>query len=155
VKRSQRTGAPLSLVLVDIDDFKKLNDSLGHAAGDTVLAHIASVMQQAIRDTDLLARYGGEEFVLLAPQTDLSGACRLAEKLRRDIAENPPPVVGPQGSIRVTVSMGVAQLRSSARQLFDEADRALYRAKQSGKDCLCLAEPEVLPEADGSPARSA
>jgi len=143
VKRSQRTGAPLSLVLVDIDDFKKLNDSLGHAAGDTVLAHIASVMQRAIRDTDLLARYGGEEFVLLAPQTDLSGACQLAEKLRRDIAANPPPVVGPQGSIRVTVSMGVAQRRSSARQLFDEADRALYRAKQSGKDCMCLAEPDA------------
>ncbi len=144
VKRSQRTGAPLSLVLFDIDDFKKLNDSLGHAAGDAVLAHIADVMHRAVRDTDLLARYGGEEFALLAPQTDLPGACRLAEKLHRDVAENPPPVVGPQGSIRVTVSVGVAQLRSSASQIFDDADRALYQAKQSGKDCVRLAEPEGL-----------
>ena len=142
VKRSQRTGAPLALVLFDIDDFKKLNDSLGHAAGDAVLAHIADVMHRSIRDSDLLARYGGEEFALLAPQTDLSGACRLAEKLRRDIAGNPPSVVGPHGVVRVTVSVGVAQLRTAARQLFDDADRALYRAKQSGKDCVCLAEPD-------------
>ena len=142
VKRSQRTGAPLALVLFDIDDFKKLNDSLGHAAGDAVLAHIADVMHRSIRDSDLLARYGGEEFALLAPQTDLAGACRLAEKLRRDVVEHPPSVVGPQGAVRVTVSVGVAQLRTGARQLFDDADRALYRAKQSGKDCVCLAEPD-------------
>ena len=150
VKRSQRTGAPLALVLFDIDDFKKLNDSLGHAAGDAVLAHVADVMHRSIRDSDLLARYGGEEFALLAPQTDLAGACRLAEKLRRDVVEHPPSVVGPQGPVRVTVSVGVAQLRTGARQLFDDADRALYRAKQSGKDCVCLAEPGGIDAGGGS-----
>jgi diguanylate cyclase (GGDEF)-like protein len=146
VKRSQRTGAPLALVLFDIDDFKRLNDSLGHAAGDAVLAHVADVMHRSIRDSDLLARYGGEEFALLAPQTDLTGARRLAEKLRRDVVEHPPSVVGPHGAVRVTVSVGVAQLRNGARQLFDDADRALYRAKQSGKDCVCVADPDAAGE---------
>jgi diguanylate cyclase (GGDEF)-like protein len=141
VKRSQRTGAPLALVLFDIDDFKKLNDSLGHAAGDAILAHVAEVMNRSIRDSDLLARYGGEEFALLAPQTDLAGASRLAEKLRRDVLQHPPAVVGPHGPVRVSVSAGVARLRTGARQLFDDADRALYRAKLSGKDCVCVAEP--------------
>jgi diguanylate cyclase (GGDEF)-like protein len=136
VKRSQRTGVPLALILFDIDDFKKLNDSLGHAAGDAVLEHIAGVMLDAIRESDLLARYGGEEFALLAPQTDLKGALRLAEKLRGDVAESRPPVVGPHGQVQVSVSVGVAELRLGSRELFEDADRALYRAKQSGKDCV-------------------
>jgi diguanylate cyclase (GGDEF)-like protein len=138
-KRVERTGAPLSLVLIDIDDFKNLNDHLGHAAGDAVLARVAAVMSAELRDTDLLCRYGGEEFALLSPQTDLSGAVSLAEKVRRAVAESEYAVVGPDGPIRITVSIGVAQFAVSTEATFNEADRALYEAKASGKDCVIAA----------------
>ena len=108
-KRVERTGSPLALVLIDIDDFKSLNDRLGHAAGDAVLARVAAVMSAVLRDTDLLCRYGGEEFALLSPQTDLSGAVSLAEKIRGAVAESDYAIVGPDGPIRITVSIGVAE----------------------------------------------
>lgn len=141
IKRAQRTGEPLALILLDIDDFKRLNDAHGHAAGDVVLRQVADVMRQEIRDTDLLARYGGEEFALLAPETDLQGASGLAEKLRVAVAGTRFRVDGEEGprTIGITVSIGVSVLRDNRKGLFNDADRAMYRAKASGKDCVVVA----------------
>jgi diguanylate cyclase (GGDEF)-like protein len=91
-------------------------------------------MCEVIRDSDLLARYGGDEFALIAPQTELEGALALAEKLRSGVAEAQPPAA--EGTVRVTVSVGIAMLGKDGRTLFDDADRALYHAKKSGKDCV-------------------
>ncbi len=140
-KRVERSGAPLCLVLIDIDDFKNLNDQLGHAAGDTVLQRVAEVMGGVLRETDTLCRYGGEEFALLSPQTDLHGAIALAEKIRSAVAESGYAVVGPAGPVQITVSIGVAEFARSTGDTFDEADRALYEAKAAGKDCVVAASP--------------
>jgi diguanylate cyclase (GGDEF)-like protein len=135
-KRVDRTHQPLALALIDIDDFKRLNDELGHAAGDAVLQHVAGLMAQELRETDFLSRYGGEEFALLAPQTDLAGAVALAEKLRLTIARAELPVLGPHGRVTITVSIGVALYDGNTSATFDAADRALYDAKAAGKDCV-------------------
>ncbi len=135
-KRADRTHQPLALALVDIDDFKRLNDDLGHAAGDAVLQGVSRLMAQELRETDFLSRYGGEEFALLAPQTDLGGATALAEKLRLTIAAAELPVVGPHGRVSVTVSIGVSLYDGSTSSTFEAADRALYEAKAAGKDCV-------------------
>ena len=138
-KRVERNGSPLCLVLIDIDDFKSLNDNLGHAAGDAVLERIAEVMSSVLRDTDILCRYGGEEFALLSPGTDLSGAISLAEKIRIAVAESEYGVVGPDGAVHITVSIGVTEYARSTGDTFNEADRALYDAKAAGKDCVVVA----------------
>lgn len=135
-KRADRTGQPLALALVDIDDFKRLNDELGHAAGDAVLQGVARIMSDELRETDFLSRYGGEEFALLAMQTDRVGATALAEKIRTEIARAELPVVGPRGRVSVTVSIGIAIYDGSTASTFDAADRALYEAKGAGKDCV-------------------
>ncbi|MEJ2133418.1 MAG: sensor domain-containing diguanylate cyclase, partial [Gammaproteobacteria bacterium] len=141
VKRAKRTKQPFSLILIDIDDFKQLNDRYGHAVGDTVLRRIAVVMQGVVRETDFLARYGGEEFALLVSHTDVDGAGALAEKIRMAVAEERFPVPGGQKSagVQVTVSIGVAAFRGDAKKLFNDADRELYQAKEAGKDCVRVA----------------
>lgn len=140
-KRANRTEEPLSLVLIDIDHFKKWNDRLGHAAGDQILTRIAQVMNTLLRSSDVLARYGGEEFALLAPETSLEGAQQLAEKIRSTIAETQFFIDPPSEHENVTVSMGVALYAGVRTQLFNDADQALYRAKDSGRDCVMVAEP--------------
>lgn len=138
-KRADRTAQPLALALADIDDFKRLNDELGHAAGDAVLRRVADLLSAELRESDFLSRYGGEEFALLAPQTDLAGAVALAEKLRLAIARADLAVVGPAGRPSITVSIGVALYDGSTSSTFEAADRALYDAKASGKDCVAAA----------------
>lgn len=133
-KRAERTGAPLCLLLVDVDDFKQLNDRLGHSAGDRVLQEIARAMRAQIRETDYLARYGGEEFVLLLPQTTVEGGAALAEKVRGAVEALAAPVIGPAGRVQVTVSIGVAAYTKGPEASFDAADRALYEAKAAGKN---------------------
>jgi diguanylate cyclase (GGDEF)-like protein len=133
-RQADRTGAPLCLVLVDVDDFKLLNDRLGHAAGDRALQEIAKAMEGQIRRTDYLARYGGEEFVLLLPQTRLDGGLALAEKVRGAVEALDARVVGPEGRVQVTVSIGIAAYAGSADAMFEAADRALYEAKAAGKN---------------------
>jgi diguanylate cyclase (GGDEF)-like protein len=133
VRRANRTGGPLSLVLLDVDDFKRLNDRHGHATGDRVLAAVGAALNGAVRETDFAARYGGEEFAVLAP-IDADGARTLAENLRRTVGET--KVEAEDGaSLRVTASAGFAELATDGDALFVAADRALYRAKQAGKDC--------------------
>jgi diguanylate cyclase (GGDEF)-like protein len=138
-RRARRTGRPLALILIDIDDFKRLNDSLGHAVGDAVLEHAAATMFEVARETDFLARYGGEEFAVLATDTDQEGAAALAEKIRSAIALAELPVLGPEGPVHITISLGVAMFDGSGPSTFEAADRALYEAKQSGKDRVCVA----------------
>ena len=138
LKRVSRTSEPLSMLLVDIDDFKALNDRFGHAAGDELLAGLARIMNDTVRESDLLARYGGEEFVVLAVNTDLTGAYHLAEKIRTNIAENSFILDDSLRPVRVTVSVGVAAYRGNRKTFFQAADRALYRAKAQGKNCVVL-----------------
>jgi diguanylate cyclase (GGDEF)-like protein len=138
IKRTDRLGSPLALVLVDIDDFKALNDQHGHAAGDAVLERLAALLVGETRDQDLVARYGGEEFAVLAPGTDRSGALALAEKLRLVASESFFDIGGRR--IAITVSVGVAVYHGDREAFFHEADRALYAAKGAGKDCVVAAD---------------
>jgi diguanylate cyclase len=140
IKRVSRTREPLAILLIDIDDFKALNDHLGHAEGDALLVRIARILNESVRESDVLARYGGEEFVVLATGTDLEGASFVAEKVRTAVAEawfRPDDAGEPT---RITVSIGVAEYRGDRRSFFDAADRALYRAKAAGKNCVVSAE---------------
>jgi diguanylate cyclase (GGDEF)-like protein len=140
IKRLARSNEGLSILILDIDDFKKLNDNYGHAAGDEFLKQLALILRESVRDTDVLARYGGEEFVVIATGTKIAGAQMLAEKLRTTIAETSFIVDETMRPRRVTVSIGVAEYTHSRTELFTSADAALYRAKDAGKNCVMIAE---------------
>ncbi|MDJ0786573.1 MAG: diguanylate cyclase [Myxococcota bacterium] len=141
-RRADRTREPLALILADIDDFKRLNDSLGHAIGDEMLTQVAEEMCAVVRTTDVLARYGGEEFAVLAPATDLAGALALAEKVRLAVSRASVTVADEPEPVSVTTSVGVSLYCGDRRECFERADRALYAAKQSGKDCVRSSEEE-------------
>ena len=142
-KRASRTKDPLCLILIDIDFFKKWNDRLGHAGGDETLRRIAEVLNQSCRETDLLARYGGEEFALLAINTDLEGAAALGEKVRQAVEETNFVTDIPNEREPLTVSIGVAFFAGDRRQLFADADSALYAAKDGGRNQVIVAEPDM------------
>jgi diguanylate cyclase (GGDEF)-like protein len=144
IRRAERASIPLSLLLIDIDDFKSLNDRFGHASGDELLHGLAMIMNAAVRSSDLLARYGGEEFAVLAPGTDEAGAYQLAEKLRTAIAESSFILGETMRLTRVTVSVGVAQFTGDRKNFFEQADRALYRAKAGGKNCVMVGESDSI-----------
>jgi len=144
IKRVNRTKTPLSMLLIDLDDFKGLNDRLGHPAGDELLTRIARTMEGVVRSNDLLARYGGEEFVVLASDTDQAGAYRLAEKLRTTVAEQSLILGDSMRPTRITVSIGVAEYRGNRHKFFSAADQALYRAKASGKNCVMVDDEAAL-----------
>ena len=139
VKRKSRTGQGLAFLILDIDDFKKLNDTYGHAAGDEFLKQVAQILREIVRDTDLLARFGGEEFVVVATQTTLEGAVILAQKICTSIAEASFIVDDSMRPRGATVSIGVAEYKGSQTDLFNSADAALYRAKAAGKNCVMVA----------------
>ena len=125
----------MALVMVDIDHFKKVNDTYGHEAGDAVLVAVGQLLMAARRTTDFVARLGGEELALLLPQTDASGAAELAERLRAKVEAL--RVRTAVGEVRVTASFGVAmyQARSGASgRVYERADRALYAAKNGGRN---------------------
>ena len=135
IARAGRMGTPFTLVIADLDDFKRINDVHGHEAGDDVLREFSSVLRLTLRESDLPARWGGEEFVLLLPATDAEGGVQLAERVRAALRER--SFHGRDGAVfGVTSSFGVAQLQPGEgdRRLFGEADRALYQAKRLGKD---------------------
>lgn len=142
IKRVSRTKAPLALILLDIDDFKMLNDTHGHAAGDEVLVSLAAIMSDSARESDLIARYGGEEFVVLMPNTDLAGAVHLAEKIRMAVESTRLIIGDNMKPIEITISVGVAVYSGNRREFFGEADRALYQAKAAGKNCVIIAGTE-------------
>jgi diguanylate cyclase (GGDEF)-like protein len=141
VTRAHRSGAPLSLLMFDIDHFKRVNDTHGHQAGDAVLVRVAEVVEEVRRAADRPGRYGGEEFCLVLPDTDTAGATALAERLRAAI-EATPFAPASTRRLSVTVSVGVARLTPEmrARELIKAADRALYAAKAGGRNRVVLAE---------------
>jgi diguanylate cyclase (GGDEF)-like protein len=146
VEKSRRYKMPLSLLFMDIDDFKQVNDTQGHLKGDKTLRQVASILKQGIRQADLLCRYGGDEFVMLLSQTPPDQALVLAERLRQRIAKSSLSRMEP--GCKITVSIGVAGLRPemSTDDLIKEADAAHYRAKQAGKNRV--RGPEPLPQAE-------
>ncbi len=134
VELARRAHRPLSLVVLDVDHFKHINDQYGHDAGDAILRCIAATAQRCCRASDMVFRYGGEEFVLLLGNTDQMGACRLAERLRRQVARSQCLYDGVP--LRATVSLGVAAWRDGedGEHLFRRADEALYQAKAAGRN---------------------
>ncbi|EKP0305849.1 membrane-associated sensor domain-containing protein [Aeromonas veronii] len=139
---SQESGAPLSLILIDVDYFKRFNDRYGHQAGDMCLKEVAQALNRAVRTpSDLVARYGGEEFVLLLPNTDRQAAASVAQRLQDGLASLQLEHQASDVASWVTVSQGIATLLpgESASQLLERADQALYRAKESGRNQFCVA----------------
>jgi diguanylate cyclase (GGDEF)-like protein len=137
-ERARRYGRPLSILMVDIDNFKLVNDALGHEAGDTVLRKVASTLQNSLRNLDFVARFGGEEFIVILPETDLAGALDTADRVRLAIREN--PVETANGFLAITVSIGASSNfvkdLTDHLQMISDADQALYLAKKTGKDCV-------------------
>lgn len=135
-EESERYRRPLSLAIIDLDFFKRVNDSYGHAVGDEVLRAVSETFQESIRSSDLAARYGGEEFAVMMPETALDDAIRFAEKIRALVESR--PIRTQAGRISLTVSIGVSMAPNpsigSARELIVSADTALYRAKRSGRN---------------------
>ncbi len=135
IELSRRNGQPLAVALLDIDDFKRVNDLHGHAAGDALLAAVAAALAGSLRATDLSARWGGEEFAVLLLGTRAGGALPVLERVRSAVRGLPPVGAG-TSALRVSVSIGVAtgQADEAFDTLVNRADRAMYRAKQAGKD---------------------
>ncbi|MCB1042277.1 MAG: diguanylate cyclase [Acidobacteria bacterium] len=150
IRKSRRQMRPCSLLLLDIDHFKKVNDTYGHLQGDKVLVRIAEVLRNAARFSDVVARYGGEEFIMLLPGTDRKGATTMAERVRSAIEETPVPM--DEGTVSVTASVGVASYDGSydlgTKALIKAADTVLYRAKESGRNRVLICEEPIV----GSPS---
>jgi two-component system cell cycle response regulator len=136
VEQAAARGKPLTVLVLDIDYFKAINDTHGHDAGDDVLREFAIRIRKSIRGIDLACRFGGEEFVVVMPETDLAVATMVAERLRRRIASEPFPIQQGARRIEVTISVGIAGLGSgdSAAAVLKRADQALYRAKRDGRN---------------------
>jgi len=133
--RSERTGATCALVLLDIDHFKRINDTYGHPTGDTVLKYISSIIKSSIRQIDIAARYGGEEFAIILPESDISGASSFAERLREEIESSHAQT--DFGPIQLTISLGVSEypeFGKSRAEIIDTADKSLYHAKRLGRN---------------------
>lgn len=137
LQEAQRDSSPLCAVMLDLDNFKQINDRHGHLAGDEVLRSFAERLRAALRQSDILCRWGGEEFILLLKNTDRHAAHELAEKLRQHCADQCYPMGGE--ALQVTVSLGLSQWQpgEALHDLLGRTDRALYRAKQAGRDRVC------------------
>ena len=143
VKRSLRYGHALSALMVDLDHFKRINDTYGHAAGDELLRAVAKCLREAIREQDILARWGGEEFALLLPVTDEDDVLALGQRLVLAVREHPFRLSGVDEDVAITASAGGATLPTHAKaapQLVHLADDHLYKAKRLGRDCCCTPE---------------
>ncbi len=147
IELSRRYEKPLSMLFLDLDNFKVINDTLGHSQGDVVLKALAEYLKDTVRHADVVCRYGGEEFVLLLPHTTPRAALVMAERLRQGISDFVIPL--PERDVQITVSIGVAGLEEgmTGEELLDAADAALYRAKRAGKNKVCgppeLSESQV------------
>lgn len=136
-RRAERYRSPLSLLIIDVDRFKLVNDRFGHLQGDRVLRRIAELVRDEFRGSDVVCRYGGEEISVIAPNTRLEEAAALAERVRARIASSEMPGMG---GVRVTISAGIASLHdgTDGMDLTSRADDALYAAKASGRNCIRL-----------------
>jgi diguanylate cyclase (GGDEF)-like protein len=141
VLRVARYPAPFSISVVDVDFFKKVNDSYGHLVGDEVLRHVAYQLRDNVRHPDMVGRYGGEEFLILLPNTDSKEGAEQAARLCKCVREAQFPVGGQ--NLKVTVSIGVAQFQPGVDtwdSLLNRADTAMYEAKKKGRDRSCVME---------------
>ncbi len=149
-RRAQRYGDFLSLIMIDLDHFKAVNDLHGHPAGDGVLREAAALLRASIRDPDICTRYGGEEFAVILPKTHMSGALAVAERIWRELGGKEYAVHAAGGSaakVRVTASLGIAFYPSkdisSGELLLRFADQALYQAKRAGRNTICLYQAQA------------
>jgi diguanylate cyclase (GGDEF)-like protein len=142
----EKLGKPASLLMVDLDWFKKVNDTFGHPQGDRVLAQLARVIQNILTPKDILARYGGDEFVIFVKDCNKMAAVALAERIRKTIQDVPFLILNGERTIHLSVSIGVATFPEdgSGSQLLESADKALYQAKQLGRNKICYVGQEVL-----------
>ena len=144
IRRCSRYKRNMSLIMMDIDNFKRINDTYGHLTGDTILKNLAIVLQESVRKIDIPARYGGEEFVVILPETDKEEACIIAERIRKNISQIVVKVNETQ-NLSPTVSIGVAQYTTDgkeAKELINAADTALYYSKHNGKNMVSTYEKE-------------
>ena len=137
--RSKRSGIPTSLAMVDLDHFKRVNDTYGHEVGNQALQHLADILMSEVRTTDIVCRYGGEEFAMIFPETHLNLAIKVADRIRNEIASRPLEIE--DGEVTITASMGISVYMKSSILDIDEfiesVDKYLYEAKQSGRNCIC------------------
>ncbi len=132
VQRSKRTQAPLSVMMIDVDAFKAINDCYGHIGGDIALEAIAGIARSRLRPQDVFARYGGEEFIVLLPDTSIQRACQIAERIRAEVAST--TIFVHKEMLSTTVSIGLSSLEHGIDHVIDRADAALYMAKRSGRN---------------------
>jgi two-component system, cell cycle response regulator len=154
IERTQRTQLPTSLILLDIDHFKKINDTHGHAVGDQALMHLAKLLRNAVRKLDIPCRQGGEEFAVILPSTPILVAKQIAERIRQALMDN--PLLTAIGTVEVRASFGVSSylpsdLRSLAQWL-EQTDQLLYEAKHAGRNCIKSA---IIPAATSHSSVSA
>lgn len=145
LRRAQRAGSPLSMVMFDVDEFKRVNDTHGHLAGDQLLAEVGKRLGNVLRTSDVKCRYGGDEFLIILPETPPAGARQVAESIRLEMSRI--VLRAGDGEIRVTVSVGVSTAdrdERNAPSFVGQADRALYRAKHEGRDRVCSADSDVV-----------
>ncbi len=144
--RSKRSGIPTSLVLLDIDHFKQVNDTHGHEIGNQALCHLADILRSEVRTTDIVCRYGGEEFALIFPETHLNLAVKVADRIRLEIQNTPAKTE--VGALEMTVSMGASVYMKTSSfdidEFVDSVDKFLYEAKQSGRNCICHVDYHAL-----------
>jgi len=143
IATSKRQNNPLCAMMIDIDFFKKVNDTYGHASGDAVLRGVASIIKASLRESDIPSRYGGEEFAILLPYSHLKEAKTVGERIRKAVENHPIPIEiegEKHDPINVTISMGLAEFdfKESGEELFERADKALYEAKTSGRNRVCI-----------------
>jgi diguanylate cyclase (GGDEF)-like protein len=155
IKRAERYKQLLSVLMVDLDAFKKFNDTHGHLAGNKALEHVASILKAGVRETDLVARYGGEEFVVILPQTPKHDARKLGEELRKKI-ETAPVEIPDTGPVKITASLGLSTFprdAANAETLLSGADQALYDAKNTGRNRLSVFAPPTVARFSYAPDR--
>jgi diguanylate cyclase (GGDEF)-like protein len=155
LRRARRSRGAFSLVMLDLDHFKTINDRFGHLCGDAVLAHVGQRMKAVLRGSDTKCRYGGEEFLVLLPDTPLAGVRRVAEMLRKDLEQHPVP--WNDQMLVVTASFGIAEIvagEETANSIIARADAALYQAKQDGRNCVRTSKAAGVRHPMASRARS-
>jgi diguanylate cyclase (GGDEF)-like protein len=142
IERTQRSGQPTSLIMLDIDFFKKVNDQWGHEVGNQALIHLSRLLQQTVRKLDIPCRYGGEEFVIILPNTTLTTCIPIAERIRKVIEASPLNIANQL--LQLTVSLGISTYSAGQQitieELVKSADQYLYQAKETGRNRVCHAE---------------